>query len=183
MKREIDNAKPSPNLKTREGKAWLSHLHAFEIILNHILALTAPKQHKAGIEAQEKILEDDRQVLTGKAKDTMNNWPSVFSGISVISNRITPPHRDRGGSFLDFDILASTGTHKKATLQLPDAGLTLGYQPGVVVLLLGKLLQHAAPSWKGGERACYAHFMRGNVLDRYSTTPRSWVTLEDFTRS
>ncbi|KLO06807.1 hypothetical protein SCHPADRAFT_985452, partial [Schizopora paradoxa] len=159
---------------------WLSHLEAFEILLNHVLSLTAPTQHKAGMEAQEMIRQDKKQVLSDAAKTTMDNWPSVFTGISVISNRITPPHRDRGGSPQDFDLLASTGTHTRAAIHIEDAGLTFGYQPGVVVLLLGRLIQHAVPSWKGGERVCYAHFTRGAVLDRYSKINRPWVTLNDF---
>ncbi|KLO08463.1 hypothetical protein SCHPADRAFT_835306, partial [Schizopora paradoxa] len=159
---------------------WLSHLEAFETILNHVLALTAPVQHDAGIKAQQKIREDPKHVLSDKARTTMQNWPSVFTGISVISNRTTPPHRDTGGSIYDFDILASTGTHKKATLHIQDTGLKFGYQPGVVVVLLGKLLRHSVPSWSGGERVCYAHFMRGNVLDRYSHQKRSWIYLSDY---
>lgn len=180
LQRQCDHAKPSLSIKTKEGREWLSLLPGFESILDKLLELVAPKQHRAGLEAQEKLLKDDAQVLSEKERQILKDWPSVFTGIAVISNRITPPHRDRGGSIFDYDILASNGTHEKATLEIRDAGVTFAYEPGVVILLLGKLLQHAVPSWKGGERVCFAHFMKTNVLDRYSKTQRDWVTMDDF---
>ncbi|KLO06718.1 hypothetical protein SCHPADRAFT_1002187 [Schizopora paradoxa] len=178
--RLVDDAKPSKNTQSKEVKAWVSELQSWEAILNQTTALVAPLQHQAGVEAQEEILIDEKGVLTESMKNTIRNWPSVFTGISVISNRITPPHRDKGGAVYDFDVLASTGTHTRATIQILDTGLTFAYGPGVVVILLGKLLQHAVPSWKGGERVCYAHFMKDNVLRRYSKTERTWVNLQDF---
>ncbi len=93
----------------------------------------------------------------------------------------TPAHRDRGGAPYDYDILASAGTHKRATVEIRDAGAAFAYQPGVALVFCGKILQHSVPPWeKGGDRVCYAHFMRDNVLRRFSSTLRTWVSLEDF---
>ena len=59
--------------------------------------MLSPDQYKAGLDALEKVKtnvvnlsEDDWKI----ARD----WPSVFTGISVISNRTTPAHRDRGST-------------------------------------------------------------------------------------
>lgn len=143
--------------------------------------MLSPDQYKAGLDALEKVKtnvvnlsEDDWKI----ARD----WPSVFTGISVISNRSTPAHRDRGSAFQDYDILCSVGTHRRARLTVHDFGLQFGYAPGTGVALCGKLIQHEVSWWEGGggERVCYAHFMKRMVLERLQCSIRKWATLDMF---
>src|SRR5208283_4480797 len=100
---------------------------------------------------------------------------STFNGISVIVNRKTPLHRDPGGQMEWYDVLLAAGTYTTATLDVPDLGAHFSCKPGTVVVICGRVLQHGVKSWEGGERICYAHFMRNNVLNRQNIQNSSWV--------
>ncbi len=173
----------SSPLRTKEGRRWSQQLESFEFLVNAIVYLIAPRQYKAGKEALEALLDEDRNLLPPHHRQIAQTWHSIFTGISVIANRETPPHRDRGSSFHDYDLLCSAGTHERARLLIRDFNHSFSYQPGVVVALCGRLLQHQVrklgTSVKG-ERVCYAHFMKQKVLARLGTSARAWVTLQDF---
>jgi len=109
-------------------------------------------------------------------KDIANDWQSVYTGISVISNRKTPPHRDTKGRPEWFDVLlnySDSGTSPR--LFLSDIGLDLEYSSGTVVAFCGSILEHGVEWWGGGDRICYAHFMRESVRDRLEVPPAGWV--------
>ena len=90
-----------------------------------ILALTHKKLYLAGVEAISKIkrakVSDSEEgvVVEGlnvkvKTHKHVSWWNSVFTGIAVIANRITPRHRDSGGAWCWYDLLFSAGTHRQA---------------------------------------------------------------------
>jgi hypothetical protein len=107
-------------------------------------------------------------------------WPSAFSGIQAIVNRITPSHRDTGAAPSMFDLLVSAGTHRNANLRLGDVKANLSYKPGTVVLVCGRVLKHEVADWKLGERICMAHFMRDNVHQRLGLPRPTWVDIEEY---
>ena len=49
------------------------------------------------------------------------------------------------------------------------------YTPGTAIAICGKLFNHAVNHWEGGERICYTHFMRNNILNRLQLEKVSWV--------
>ena len=112
----------------------------------------------------------------------VQRWPSCFSGITVISNRKTPNHRDKGGRPEWYDVMVSAGTHTTAHLDLPDLSAKLLYNPGTTIALCGKLFQHCVQTWEGGERLCYAHYFCNNVLNRLNIAVSSWVHEQDYFR-
>ena len=73
-----------------------------------------------------------------KPHDNVQLWPSFFSGIEVITNRITPLHRDPQSAPPVYDFLVSAGTHTEAFLDLPDVKARIGYKPCTVVAVCGK---------------------------------------------
>lgn len=152
----------------------------FEALIDIILMVINPEQYHAGKKAREGILDKEKRFLPVKDLKLAQAWPSVFTGISVISNRETPAHRDRGSSFQDYDLLNSLGTHKRSSLVIHDVGRSYAYHPGVAVALCGKVFQHSVPGWVGGERVCYAHFMKDKVLEKLGCDSRSWPTLDAF---
>ncbi|KAG1801996.1 uncharacterized protein BJ212DRAFT_1220067, partial [Suillus subaureus] len=83
-------------------------------------------------------------------------WPSTFSGIEVIVNRETPYHQDLGALPSVYDLLVSLGQDHQAMLDLHDLGAQLGYPPGTMVYISGKVLEHGMPSWGDGERIMIA---------------------------
>jgi hypothetical protein len=93
-----------------------------------------------------------------------SEWQSIYTRIQIISNRITPAHRDSKGRAEWFDLLASyTGGGSKPHLLVHDLGLDLEYSSGTVVGLCGTIFGHEVRAWGGGDRVCYAHFMWESV--------------------
>ena len=151
------------------------------ILFNAITALTHQSLYLAGHNAVSKLKRESLGVKDPTHKH-VQFWSSVFTGITVIANRITPRHRDAGGSFPWYDLLLSCGTHQQAYLHLNDIRAKLSYSPGTIVLVCGKLLSHSLPQWSHGERICLAHFMRKEVFHRLGVYSPSWSLQGAYTR-
>jgi len=154
--------------------AWMSSMGRVSEFLNNVLAMTHPDLHLAAAKGLE-VLRQQRGI-----NDLSNHWTSIFTGINVISNRRTINHRDRFGHLPWYDLLLSVGTYKRAKLVLHDLQAQFAYNPGTVVLLCGKLLYHEVPFWGAGDRVCYAHFMREEVLNCLGVLGRKvgWATVD-----
>jgi hypothetical protein len=131
-----------------------------------------------GMKVIDKLKLGDHHV---KWFDNINLWPSFFSGIEVISNRITLPHRDKNAPKSAYDFLVSAGLHKDAFLKLHDVGADLSYAPGTVVAVSGRVLHHSVLDWDTnispkGERLCIAHFIRDNVHEHLGIKRPDWVS-------
>jgi hypothetical protein len=140
------------------------------------LALTHRPLYLAGHEAISKVKRPKALGIKIKTHQHVDSWNSAFTGISVIANRVTPRHRDSGGSFPWCDLLFSAGRHRGAFLGLDDIGAELSYNPGTAVALCGKVLSHSLPGWMDGERICIAYFMRNMVHDRLKVYHPEWST-------
>lgn len=92
----------------------------------------------------------------------------------MISNRSTPPHWDGSSRLHWYDMLVTLGRYQNCNLELPGLGISLEYGPGMVVGILGNVLEHAVPSVKG-DRVCYAYFMKDNVLDWAKVLASDWM--------
>ena len=150
---------------------WLQKSNNFERFLNLTLSLIHPEMFKCGLQ----ILQQLR--VSGDTAEIAKKWQSVYTGIAIISNRITPPHRDTKGNPEWFDLLMNyAGSEANPKLLINDLGLELQYSSGTVVGLCGMILQHEVPSWGNGDRVCYAHFMREAVRSRLEAVHPSWVT-------
>lgn len=112
-------------------------------------------------------------------EDTMDiskKWQSVYTGISVICNRITPLHRDLKGRPEWFDILINySETGSSPEFVIGDLGLKLKYTSGTVIGFCGNIFQHGVKYWGTGNRICYANFMRETVRARLDVSPAGWV--------
>jgi hypothetical protein len=142
---------------------------------NLILGLTHPELAAAATRAQRQLrfLPSTRHTL----------WPSIFTGIAVIVNRITPPHTDRGGEPEWYDLLVSAGSSQKAVLKLDELDAELEYRPGTIVLLCGKCLTHSVDSWGEGDRICLAHFLKANVFKRLGIRKVGWSIQPELVQS
>jgi hypothetical protein len=137
------------------------------------MALVSPELYSIG-HAAIKRLQSGQSLKNWN--DIILSWNSVFSGMQVISNRITMPHRDRNAAKTAYDILVSAGTHQHAVLSIPDIHTTLSYKPGTVVAICGRVLLHEVPDWGESEHICIAHFMRDAVHDRLGLPRAGWVS-------
>jgi hypothetical protein len=109
-------------------------------------------------------------------EELANQWQSVYTGVSVISNRVTPSHRDSRGRAEWFDTLISYSDPRVTPrLLIEDIGLDLEYRSGAVISFCRTLLKHRVDSWGHGDRVCYAHFMREEVRKRLDVTAAGWL--------
>jgi hypothetical protein len=153
---------------------WLGITAPSERFLNEVLAVIHPSLHLAGEEALTKQRDATPENVPRK------RWTSVYTGIDVISNRLTKAHRDHNSQYHWYDMLVSLGHGSSPRLSLNDVGLTLEYGPGTIVALCGMVLTHEVESWGPGERVCVAHFMRENVLRRFKCPMGGWVNTSDY---
>jgi hypothetical protein len=111
-----------------------------------------------------------------------SEWVSAYTGIQVISNRLTPGHRDSKGRPEWYDLLTSIGGGSLPHLRVNDIGLQLAYHPGTLVGVCGTIFEHEVRAWGYGDRVCYAHFMRDAVRKRLGVTPAGWVMQNTYGR-
>jgi hypothetical protein len=164
-----DDLKTSPLLKTYDAARWLHAISDTERDIDTIFSLIAPELHKSATDAMNEIKSQM------DPHPNIDSWPCAFSGIGVIVNRISLPHRDPGGCPEWYDFLVGAGTYRKAYLEVKDFEAKFQYNPGTGIAICGKLLKHSVMGWEGGERICYAHYMRNNVLNRLGIEKSGWV--------
>ena len=132
----------SQELRRPLGATFLDDIRNAETILNCIGVLICPELFSIGSRAIQKL--NQGQALYAQ-HNNVSLWPSFFSGIEVISNRTTLPHRDPHAASTHYDFLISAGRHEEAWLELLDIKVKLSYQPCTVVAICGKVLCHAVP--------------------------------------
>lgn len=113
-------------------------------------------------------------------KAVAREWQSVYSGISIVSNQMTPSHRDSKGRPQWYDLLANYCDEDEAAGSTPrllvkDLGMDLRYSNGTVIGFCGSVLEHEVESWGAGDRVCQARFMRKSVQERLEVPPAGWV--------
>jgi hypothetical protein len=151
----------------------IREIEELEKFVNMALSLIHPKLFETGLEMLRLL----RQLDT--TKGIALKWQSVYSGIGIISNRLTPAHRDTKGRPEWYDTLLNySGTGGRPRLSIKDIGLDLAYSSGTMVGFCGSVFEHEVKSWGGGDRVCYAHYMRENVRKRLDVPAAGWVKRE-----
>jgi hypothetical protein len=107
-------------------------------------------------------------------------WPGATPGISVISNRASISHVDVNGHKEWYDLLVTAGTHTECWFRVTDLDLCLKYLPRTAIAFNGRILKHEVIEWEGGDRVCYAHWVRHTLLHALSINFPSWVTQSEF---
>ncbi|KAG2335981.1 hypothetical protein BDR05DRAFT_897390, partial [Suillus weaverae] len=154
----------SASYSIAEVQVWLAALSTTEFFWNAITAAVAPDLFQAGSAAISDALG---QVSSNPNKSAAaSQWPSIFSGLEVIVNRVTLSHRDPGGAPTLYDLLVSLGIGHTATMKLADVQAELDYFPGTILYIAGKVLEHSVGPWVNGDRIVIAHFMKDKVHDR-----------------
>jgi hypothetical protein len=153
------------------GRAWLDDAWESIALLSVTLSITHPELYQCGRETLRR-LQTNADLF-----NVLSRWSSVFNGMSVISNRETPAHRDNNSRAEWYDILATIGPYKEAVLDLSNIGLRLQYNSGTLVHLGGRLLRHGVHRTEG-DRVCLAFYMRDNVHERVGVRAASWMTVD-----
>jgi len=143
-------------------------------IIGGILSIIHPELYSAGIAGLKAMDENPQSIHKGhQLAEVLRVWSSPFTAITTISNRDTPYHRDNGSAHPWFDILVAVGKYKHGRMELPGLGMRLQYDPGTVVALAGRVLQHGANC--PGDRVCIAYHMKENVIESLGITSPSWA--------
>jgi hypothetical protein len=154
-----DSIYQSASLSDPSVRSWLQDIAPAETFWSAVLSTVHPEAHKAGLEAISAL----KGVVVSKTPVT---WPSPFSTMDLIANRLTPGHRDPGGAATFYDLLVSLGEGHRAVLHIEDVKADLAYDPGTGVFITGRILEHSVPRWEGGERVAVAYYMKDKVHDR-----------------
>ena len=167
----------SAELRKQPGLTWISLVKETSALLGGVVGIIHPQMYRVGKEAMNQL--QDGAVTVGKSetlKQILQSWSTPFNALSVINNQTTPLHRDNGGCYAWFDLLATVGDYERARMNLPGLGLRLGYDPGTVVAFSGRLLQHGVAE-VSGERACIAYYMREVVMEAMGMPVAEWVNV------
>jgi hypothetical protein len=141
-----------------------------EQFMNLTLSLIHPELFQCGLEMLRSLRQTDA------TEGVAHRWQSVYTGIAIICNRLSPAHRDSKSNPEWFDTLLSySDTTASPRLKLTDIGLDLDYSSGTVVGFCGTVLKHQVESWGMGDRICLAHFMRESVRKRLNVDRAGWV--------
>jgi hypothetical protein len=139
------------------------------------LAVIHPELYDIGRETLKRI-RDVPEILR---QDVLSRWTSVFNGVAVISQRITPPHRDLNSMPHWYDMLVALGQYQNCDLKFPGLEVSLEYGPGTIVGLSGMVLEHEVASFKGN-RVCYAYFMKDSVHEWAKARPGTWMNTKHY---
>jgi hypothetical protein len=141
-----------------------------ERFINLTLSLIHPELFQCGLAMLQKLRQLD------STKDIARHWQSVCTAIQIISNRVTPAHRDRRGRPEWYDILLNySGREGTPRFLVKDLGMDLEYSSGTVIGFCGSIFEHEVGSWGVSDRVCYAHFFRESVRKRLDVPPAGWV--------
>jgi hypothetical protein len=139
-----------------------------EHLLDAVLKAVHPDMWRANSEATSLLL--------GQLKTPLPVWPTLYPGLDIIANRITPSHCDQGGALTFYDHLVNFGHAQHAQLELEELDAKFAYKPGTSVLFPGKGLSHAVPDWGEGERVVIAHYGKDIIQDKIGVARPSLPT-------
>jgi hypothetical protein len=122
----------------------------------------------------------------------MKVWGTAFTGLSVISERETPFHRDGQNADWMYDLIVNITAHHDHDIrvELPGIRIRFRYGSGTALAILGKAIRHGV-SATDVDRYCLAFFMRQAVSERLGIPHevmmsekvfKKWLSLDELER-
>jgi hypothetical protein len=161
-------------MKLSAVTAAIDHSRQVELLMNVILFFIHPEQYSASVNLQEAVCAN---TVDERIPHHLSTWVSVFMGITWVMNRLTHPHRDRGGVNTLYDVIGNAGT-ASARMILCNLGLRVRYCRSDVVALTGRILTHEVPIWDGVDRVCLVRYVKADLFKEMGITTPSWSTVE-----
>ncbi|CAA7266454.1 unnamed protein product [Cyclocybe aegerita] len=169
-----NNLEVSATLRTVEGLQWLCEAQEANLLIGGILGVIHPALYETGRRAVQALHGD---VPVDKGANILELWALPFTSVSIMNNRQTPVHHDSGGGFKCMDLLATVGPYTNGEMDIPTVGIRVRYSAGTMVGITRRALLHAAKVT--GERACFAYYMRHNVLKHLNLEEPGWAKVSD----
>ncbi|KAG2365340.1 hypothetical protein BDR07DRAFT_1246032, partial [Suillus spraguei] len=154
----------SASLRGQSGDQYLSSIARPAVIASAALRVMHPRQYWEGLTNMVSLGPLAKDFHLHQISEKLGKWSSVFSALSIISNRETPFHRDSLSRMQWFDVLTSVGRYSHARMTLSSLQIELNYDPGVMVGMSGRAVRHGVHK-VDGDRICWAWYMRDNVHD------------------
>ena len=159
------------------GELWAIEMQESSALIGSILGVTHPQLYHQGIAALTqlswegaKFVDNEEQLMRA-----LKVWTSPFNALSVVTNWSTPAHRDTKGRNKWLDIITALGEDDSVGIMtFSGLGLSVDYNPGMIVAIVGKVIQHAA-NFEGGERACITYYMWNKVQERLGLPVGTWM--------
>ena len=140
-------------------------------LLSAVLFITHPRLYQAGRDCLTKMAHHEA------VSHALNEWPTIFNAVQVISNRETPFHRDTAGQPTWYDLLVTLGDYERAAMVFRNLGIQVTYCPGTVEVVASFLVHHGVAKVVP-DRLCYAFFMTDAAHANHDIAPASWMTVD-----
>ncbi|TFY52108.1 hypothetical protein EVJ58_g10194, partial [Rhodofomes roseus] len=142
--------------KRESGLHFLDEMAETNALMAAILSVIHPEQFQIGVRAHQTLgnAEPLREVLA--------HWPSCFTALQVINNRVSPLHTDPGAPYPAFDVIASIGDYTGGHIILPTLPVDFQQPPGSVLAFCARMLPHSVEKFVG-DRISFAWFMKDRV--------------------
>ena len=170
---EPDDIGPSATLKgacKASGEQFLRDMWDTNALIAGITRCMHNAQFLLGMRVQEDLYD------TPGLSDALDLWPSCFTAMQVIPNRISPEHRDRGGAYNAMDVVATIGDFTGGHLEFPGLGMEFWQTPGSVSGFLGRALRHKVREFQG-DRVSFAWFVKDDVWVSQRAPEPMWAEL------
>ncbi|THU79379.1 hypothetical protein K435DRAFT_697866, partial [Dendrothele bispora CBS 962.96] len=110
----------------------------------------------------------------GHTHEWARKWNSVYTALTVLSNRRSPGHVDSHGRSNYLDALVSLGTAAHPKIFFKELNSSFSYKSGTVLFFSGRGWTHEVGDWGAGERICYASYMRPEIIEAHMSPVTSW---------
>ncbi|TFY54799.1 hypothetical protein EVJ58_g8649 [Rhodofomes roseus] len=155
------------------GYQFLDEIKSTTALIMAIVGVIHPAQCEIGLSTNSRLADQDEGL-----KNVFTHWPSCFSAVQVISNRVSPVHLDVGASYGSFDVLATVGKFSGGHIQFPTLSIDVDQRAGSVVAFAAHLLPHSVAEFEG-DRVSFAWFLKDAVGSWAGMEPVPWCKTED----
>ena len=153
---------------------WLEVHIQTNAIIGGILSIIHPEQYNIGIDMLRTLQAHPEQVHKAEhLPKIFGVWNAPFNVLTLMSNRLTPYHRDNGATSPWYDILVPLGHYSNGRIEIPGLGYRFRYDPGTVVGISGRIVRHGAVCL--GDRVCLAYHNKTTVMDHLGMAKATWM--------
>lgn len=156
--------------KRESSLRFLDEMAETNALISGIMSVIHREQFQIGVRTHEAL-----ESAMPELRDVLNHWPSCFTALQVINNRVSPLHADDGSSYAAFDVVASIGDYTGGRLVFPTAPVDFQQAPGSVLAFCGHMLPHTVQKYEG-DRISFAWFVKDRVCASAGAPRVSWST-------
>ncbi|KAG1847056.1 hypothetical protein F4604DRAFT_1594712 [Suillus subluteus] len=141
---EVDGFKPevSATLKGERSLSMIMDMQRPALLASAALRVMHPQLYWASVKTQIELGRWSGDQGMADMHHLLKYWASVYTSAAIMCNRQSPDHQDPKCPPEAFDILTSIGSYRCATMKLPNLGIEMAYNPGVMVSYSGRLVRH-----------------------------------------